>query len=237
MHTNIAVHVEDLTMAYATAPVIWDIDLDIVEHSITAIVGPNGAGKSPLIKGILNLVKPLSGSVNIFNMPYQKVKKDVAYIPQSGSVNWNFPTNVLDVVLMGRYVHRRLFHGYTKEDKDLALGALKAVKMQDFQNRHIAQLSGGQKQRVFLARAIAQNARIYFMDEPLQGVDSKTEKIIMDILHRFQREGKTIVVVHHDLSTLQKYFTHGVLINKRLIASGTVEEAFSKENLALAYGG
>ena len=236
MENNVAVHVEDLTMAYDSKPVLWDVDVNILDNQITAIVGPNGAGKSTLMKGILNIIKPISGDIAIFGKSYKKIYKEIAYIPQSGSVNWNFPTTVIDVVLMGRYVYAKAFKRYSKEDRETAMSALKTVRMEEFCNRHISQLSGGQKQRVFLARAIAQNARLYFMDEPLQGVDAKTEAIIMDTIREFKKKGKTIVVVHHDLSTVNKYFEQVILINKQLIAAGKVYEVFNKQNIKLAYG-
>ena len=236
MENNIAVHVEDLTMAYDSKPVLWDVDVNILDNQITAIVGPNGAGKSTLMKGILNIIKPISGDIAIFGKSYKKIYKEIAYIPQSGSVNWNFPTTVIDVVLMGRYVYAKAFKRYSKEDKETAMSALRTVRMDEFCDRHISQLSGGQKQRVFLARAIAQNARLYFMDEPLQGVDAKTEAIIMDTIREFKKKGKTIVVVHHDLSTVDKYFEQVILINKQLIAAGKVAEVFNRQNIKLAYG-
>lgn len=236
MKEKVAVHVEDMTMAYASKPVIWDLDVDIMDNSITAVIGPNGAGKSTFIKGVLGIIKPISGEISIFGQPYKKVYKEIAYIPQSGSVNWNFPTTVFDVVLMGRYTQVGAFKKYSKEDKDIAMSSLATVRMEEFANRHISELSGGQKQRVFLARAIAQKAKLYFMDEPLQGVDVKTEAIIMDTIRKFKKDGKTIVVVHHDLSTIEDYFERVVLVNKQLIASGSVKEAFTKENIHKAYG-
>lgn len=223
-------------MAYTDIPVIWDIDLDIYAESITAIIGPNGAGKSTLMKGILNLMKPISGKVKIMGKEYKEVYKDIAYIPQSGSVNWNFPTTVLDVVAMGRYVHMGVFKRVGKKEKDLAMQALEKMKMKEFAGRQISELSGGQKQRVFIARAIVQDAKLYFMDEPLQGVDIKTEDLIMETMKEFQREGKTIIAVHHDLNTLKKYFDHVVIVNKQLIAAGRTNEVFTEHNIRLAYG-
>lgn len=230
------IHVEDFTMAYTDIPVIWDIDLDIYEQSITAIIGPNGAGKSTLMKGILNLMKPISGKVRIMGKEYREVYRDIAYIPQSGSVNWNFPTTVLDVVAMGRYVHMGLLKRVGKKERELAMQALERMKMEEFADRQISELSGGQKQRVFIARAIVQDAALYFMDEPLQGVDIKTENLIMETMKEFQREGKTIIAVHHDLNTLEKYFDHVVIINKQLIAAGRTDEVFTEANIKRAYG-
>ena len=233
---NVLIHLEDFTMAYTDRPVIWDIDLDIYEGSITAIIGPNGAGKSTLMKGILGLMKPISGKVSIMGKSYKEVYKQIAYIPQTNTVNWDFPTTVLDVVTMGRYNHLGLLKRVNKREKDLAMQALRRMKMEEFADRQISELSGGQRQRVFIARAIAQNALIYFMDEPLAGVDKKTENIIIETMREFKKERKTIIVVHHDLNTLKEYFDHVIMVNKQLVASGKVEEVFTKENLVKAYG-
>ena len=233
---NVLIHLEDFTMAYTDRPVIWDIDLDIYEGRITAIIGPNGAGKSTLMKGILGLMKPISGKVSIMGKSYKEVYKNIAYIPQTNTVNWDFPTTVLDVVTMGRYNHLGLLKRVNKREKDLAMQALRRMKMEEFADRQISELSGGQRQRVFIARAIAQNALIYFMDEPLAGVDKKTENIIIETMREFKKEGKTIIVVHHDLNTLKEYFDHVIMVNKQLVASGKVEEVFTKENLVKAYG-
>ena len=233
---NVLIHLEDFTMAYTDRPVIWDIDLDIYEGSITAIIGPNGAGTSTLMKGILGLMKPISGKVSIMGKSYKEVYKHIAYIPQTNTVNWDFPTTVLDVVTMGRYNHLGLLKRVNKREKDLAMQALRRMKMEEFADRQISELSGGQRQRVFIARAIAQNALIYFMDEPLAGVDKKTENIIIETMREFKKEGKTIIVVHHDLNTLKEYFDHVIMVNKQLVASGKVEEVFTKENLVKAYG-
>ena len=188
-----------------------------------------------MIKGILNIIKPISGEVRIWERPYKEVYRQIAYIPQASNVNWNFPTIVEEVVLMGRYVHVGAFKKYSKEDRKKAQEALETVNMSEFAKRHISELSGGQKQRVFLARAIAQDAKMYFLDEPLQGVDIKTEAIIMDTLKEFQKNSKTIVSVHHDLSTVEEYFDHVVMLNKKILFSGSVAEVFTKENIALTY--
>ena len=233
---KVLIHLEDFTMAYTDIPVIWDMDLDIYEGSITAIIGPNGAGKSTLMKGILGLMKPISGKVSIMGKPYKEVYKQIAYIPQTTTVNWNFPTTVIDVVTMGRYAGLGLFKRVNASEKEKALEALKKMKMEDFASRQISELSGGQKQRVFIARAIAQNALIYFMDEPLAGVDKKTENIIIETMREFKKEGKTIIAVHHDSNTLCEYFDHVVMVNKQLIASGRTEETFVKENIDATYG-
>lgn len=236
MEEKVIVNVEDLTIAYQDKPVLWDNTVKIMENSRTAIIGPNGAGKSTLLKGILGLKSTLSGEVKIMGKSIGEVKKEIAYIPQSSAVNWDFPTTVFDVVLMGRYVHLGWIKRPGKEDFARAREALEKIGMSDFAHRQISQLSGGQKQRAFIARAICQDARIYFMDEPLAGVDKKTEAIIMDFLKESQDKGKTMVVVHHDLNTVKKYFDHVVIINKHVVAQGKVEEAFTEENLEKAFG-
>ncbi len=236
MEKAIAIHGEDLTISYGASPVIWDVDFDIYSASKTAIVGPNGAGKSTLLKGILGLIKPISGQILIYDKPYKEVIKRVSYVPQSGSVNWDFPATVLDVVLMGRYVHLGWIKRPRAEDKTIAKNALEQMGMLEYAGRHISQLSGGQKQRVFLARAIAQQADLYILDEPLAGVDIKTEAFIMKILTEFRNQGKTVVVVHHDLNTVEQYFDNIVLINKQILGAGSVAEVFNEENIEKAYG-
>ena len=232
-----AVFVRDLTVAYEEKPVLWDIDLDIVPASLTAIVGPNGAGKSTLIKTILDLVPSAAGTVRIFGEPYARNRKSVGYVPQRGSVDWDFPTDALDVVTMGLYGHLGWVRRPGKREREIARGCLDQVGMADFANRQISQLSGGQQQRVFLARALAQDARLYFMDEPFAGVDATTERAIIDILQKLRDGGKTVVVVHHDLDTVPEYFDRVALLNVRLVATGPVDEVFTAENLQTAYGG
>lgn len=231
------ISVKNLTIAYNDKPVLWDNNIDFVKNSITAIVGPNGAGKSTLLKGILGLKKILSGKIEIEGKNLKDVKKEIAYIPQSSSVNWDFPTTVFDVVLMGRYVHCGWIKRPNKIDKKKALDAIEKIGLSQYRDRQISQLSGGQKQRVFIARAIASDANIYFMDEPLAGVDKKTEGIIMEFLRDSQKMGKTSIVVHHDLNTIKKYFDHLVIINKRIIAQGLVNNVFTRENIEMAFGG
>lgn len=229
------VEVEDMTVAYQVKPVLWDVDFKVPKGVLMAIVGPNGAGKSTLIKAMLDLIRPISGSVLFFGESYQSQRKNIGYVPQRGSVDWDFPTTVLDVVLMGRYGHVGWIKRTTKKDKQLAKEALVKVDMLDFANRQISQLSGGQQQRVFLARALVQDADIYFMDEPFQGVDAKTEKAVIVILKELRRQGKTVVVVHHDLQTVKEYFDWVTLLNTQLIASGPVSEVFTEENLKKTY--
>ena len=229
------IHVEDLTMAYRETPVLWDIDLDIPACVRCAIVGPNGAGKSTLLKGILGLLKPVSGAVQLWGKPLSAVHKQIAYVPQRGSVHWDFPTTVFDVVLMGRYAHLGLVRRPGKEDRALAMDALDKMKMADFADRQISELSGGQKQRVFIARALAQDAQLYIMDEPLAGVDETTERIIMDKFIDLQKEKRTVIAVHHDLSTLDSYFDYLVVLNRTVKASDYLAHLDKEAALALAY--
>ena len=235
MQQNSVIHVEDLTMAYRETPVLWDIDLDIPEHVRCAIVGPNGAGKSTLLRGILGLLKPVSGAVQLWGKPLSAVHKQIAYVPQRGSVHWDFPTTVFDVVLMGRYAHLGLVRRPGKEDRALAMEALDKMKMADFADRQISELSGGQKQRVFIARALAQDAQLYIMDEPLAGVDETTERIIMDKFVDLQRENRTVIAVHHDLSTLDVYFDYLVVLNRTVKASDHLANLDKEAALARAY--
>jgi manganese/zinc/iron transport system ATP- binding protein len=237
-HSQIAaIEVTDLTVAYREKPVLWDIDLQVPSGVLMAIVGPNGAGKTTLMKAILGLVPPAAGQILINNRPYAEQRKLVGYVPQRGSVDWDFPTNVLDVVMMGRYGALGWLRRPGKRERDLAFEALEKVGMRDFADRQISQLSGGQQQRVFLARALVQDAQIYFMDEPFQGVDATTERAIVALLQELRAAGKTVVVVHHDLQTVPEYFDWVTLLNVRRIASGPVEEVFTEANLRLAYGG
>lgn len=230
-----AIHIEDLTVAYDGKPVLWDVDLDIENNSITAIVGPNGAGKSTLLKSILNFITPLSGKVRIFNNKLKDILYRIAYVPQYSSVNWDFPITVFDVVLMGRYKNIGLFKRISNTEQEFAYKALEEMGLIDLKDRQISELSGGQKQRVFIARAICQNADLLIMDEPLAGVDNTSEKIIMNKIKELKNLGKTIICVHHDLSTVNKYFDHIVFINKVIIASGKIEDVFNEENLKETY--
>lgn len=232
---TVAVHIEDLTVAYGEKPVLWDIDLDIPKGALMAIIGPNGAGKSTLIKTVIDLIKPVSGSVSFFGQSYREKRKDIAYVPQRGSVDWDYPINVRDLVLMGRYGHLGFFRRPGNDDVRLCMEALEQVGMFDFSTRQISQLSGGQQQRAFLARALVQDSEIYFMDEPFQGVDAKTEKSIIQILKQLSAQGKTVVVVHHDLQTVREYFSHVALINVKKISSGLTEDAFTTEHINQAY--
>lgn len=232
-----AIEVNDLTVAYREKPVLWDVDLVVPAGVLMAIVGPNGAGKSTLIKASLGLVRAAAGQVLVHGRPYAEQRRLVAYVPQRGSVDWDFPTSVLDVVMMGCYGNLGWLRRPGRKEREAALAALAQVAMQDFAERQISQLSGGQQQRVFLARALVQDARLYLMDEPFQGVDAKTERAIVTVLQQLREAGKTVVVVHHDLETVPEYFDQVLLLNVRRIASGPVREVFTEENLRLTYGG
>jgi manganese/zinc/iron transport system ATP- binding protein len=233
---KIAIAVDDLTVAYNYKPVLWDIDLSVPEGVLMAIVGPNGAGKSTLIKAILGIIEPIAGSVSIYGKPYDKQRKLVGYVPQKGSVDWDFPTTALDVVMMGTYGSLGWIKRPGKKERRIALESLEKVGMLSFKNRQINQLSGGQQQRVFLARALAQDADIYFMDEPFQGVDATTEITIINILKELRKAGKTVVVVHHDLQTVPEYFDWVTFLNVKKIATGPVKEIFNDDNLTKTYG-
>ena len=235
--SEFVIEVEDLTVAYDQKPVLWDVDMFVPQGTLMAIVGPNGAGKSTLIKTILGLIKPVAGTVLIKGKPFEQQRQIVGYVPQRGSVDWDFPTDVLDVVMMGRYRALGWIRRPGEAEKEMALEALEKVGMSDYAERQISQLSGGQQQRVFLARALVQDAEIYFMDEPFQGVDATTERAIVNILKELRATGKTVVVVHHDLQTVPEYFDWVMLLNVRSIASGPVEEVFTEENLRRTYGG
>ncbi len=235
--TKNVIDVTDLTVAYQEKPVLWDIDMTVPEGTLMAIVGPNGAGKTTLIKAVLGLIKPAAGKVRIYGKSYIEQRHLVGYVPQRGSVDWDFPTSVLDVVMMGRYGRIGWFKRPGQQDRELALAALEKVGMAKFAERQISQLSGGQQQRTFLARALVQDAQVYFMDEPFQGVDATTERAIVTLLKELRAAGKTVVVVHHDLQTVPEYFDWVMLLNVRRIASGPVGDVFTEENLRRTYGG
>jgi manganese/zinc/iron transport system ATP- binding protein len=232
-----AMHVEDLTVSYNNAPVLWDIDLNVPPGVMAAIVGPNGAGKSTLIKAALGLVKPVAGHIRFFGRRYREMRHQIGYVPQRASVDWDFPTTALDVVTMGLYGELGWFRRPGRSERDRALAALEQVGMQDYGERQISQLSGGQQQRVFIARALVQDARICFLDEPMAGVDATTERTIIDLLHALRDAGKTLIVVHHDLATVQRYFDWLVMLNVRIIAQGPVTDVYTPENLRRTYGG
>jgi manganese/zinc/iron transport system ATP- binding protein len=231
-----AIEVHDLTVAYGEKPVLWDIDLAVPQGVLMAVVGPNGAGKTTLIKAMLGLIRPVAGRVLVNGKPYSPRSQTVAYVPQRGSVDWDFPTTVHDVVTMGTYGRLGWFRRPGAKEKADATAALGRVGMEAFASRQISQLSGGQQQRTFLARALVQDAPVYFMDEPFQGVDAVTERAIVEILRELRTRGRTVLVVHHDLQTVPEYFDHVTLLNVRKIASGPVKVAFTEANLRAAYG-
>ena len=229
--------IHDMTVAYHRKPVLWDVDFDAPDRKLIGIVGPNGAGKSTLLKATLDLIPKASGRVLIYGKPYRQQRHLVGYVPQRESVDWDFPVNALDVVAMGLYGQIGWCRPVRKQHREKALAALHRVGMADYARRQISQLSGGQQQRVFLARALIQDAQIYFMDEPFAGVDAATEKAIVTLLQDLRVAGKTVLVVHHDLHTVKEYFDHLVLLNMRIVTHGPTEEVFTEENLQKTYGG
>lgn len=229
--------IRGLTVSYGQKPAVFSVDMTVQPGAMTAIIGPNGAGKSTLLKAALGIVKPLSGQVRSFGRPLDQQRKQIAYVPQRASVDWDFPTRVIDVVLMGLYRELGLLRRVKSRHMDRAMQCLRRVGMHEFADRQIGQLSGGQQQRVFLARALAQEAELYLLDEPFAGVDAATEKAIIAVLKSLREAGKTVVCVHHDLATVTEYFDHVFLINTRKIAEGPVAEAFTADTLQATYGG
>jgi ABC-type Mn2+/Zn2+ transport system ATPase subunit len=233
---NSVISIKGLSVSYERKTVLSNIFLDIEPGYIYGIIGPNGAGKSTLFKSILGLLEPTTGSIKVWGESIEKNRLKVAYIPQKDEVDWDFPATVLDIVSMGRYPHKGIFQNFNQKDKDIVEKALVDMGILEFKNRQIGQLSGGQQQRVFLARALAQEADLFLLDEPFVGVDITTEEKIISILKKLASENKTLLVVHHDLSSVKNYFDHVVLLNQRLIAQGPIEETFTQENLNKAYG-
>ena len=234
---NPALEVHDLTVSYDKKPVLWGVDFTVPQGVLAGIVGPNGSGKSTLIKSIMGLVPLGSGWVQLFDQELKKVRSKVSYIPQRETVDWDFPASVMDVVLMGTYGKLGIFRRPKKAERELALDCLAKVKMEKFVNRQISQLSGGQQQRVFVARALAQNADLYLMDEPFAGIDAATEQAIFQLFEEMVASGKTLIIVHHDLQSAKKYFNWLILLNQRLVASGPMDEIFTRELLEETYGG
>lgn len=226
-----------LTVSYGETPAVFSVDATFPAAALSAIIGPNGAGKSTLLKAALGIVPRVSGEVRVFGLPLDAARDRIAYVPQRASVDWDFPTTVRDVVQMGLYRRLGLWRRLTGEMAASALACLDRVGMADFADRQIGQLSGGQQQRVFLARALAQNADLYLLDEPFAGVDAATERAIIEVLKGLKAEGKSVIAVHHDLSTVRRYFDHVFLINVRAIAEGPVAEAFTARTLDATYGG
>jgi manganese/zinc/iron transport system ATP- binding protein len=232
-----AIEVHNLTVSYYRKPVLWDVDFKLPTGKLIGVVGPNGSGKTTLIKSIMGLLEPDSGYVNIFGQKLDDLREKVSYVPQRESVDWDFPASVMDVVEMGRYRRGNIFRRLSSHDKNLATRALEKVNLLDLARRQISQLSGGQQQRVFIARALAQQADLYLMDEPFAGVDASTEQAILTLLSEMKKEGKTVLIVHHDLQTAYDFFDYIVLLNTRLVAAGPKDEVFTPELLQEAYGG
>ena len=237
MKEKCAIEVHNLTTTYGGAPVLWDVDFELPAGQIIGVIGPNGSGKTTLLKTIMGLLEPSSGYVKIFNQDLSKMRERIAYVPQRESVDWDFPASVFDVVMMGRYRNNNLFKRTNKIDVEIVEECIEKVGLTEFRDRQIAQLSGGQQQRVFIARALAQKAEIYLMDEPFVGVDAATENSILNLLEEMRNTGKTVLIIHHDLQTVSDYFDYLVLLNTRLIAKGTPQDVLTKENLTNAYGG
>jgi manganese/zinc/iron transport system ATP- binding protein len=237
MTPPLALEIDDLTVAYNSKPALWDVDLHVPEGVLMAIVGPNGAGKSTLIKAALDLIPRAAGTVRIFGKPYTQARDLVGYVPQRGSVDWDFPTSVLDVVMMGLYGRLGWFKRPGRAERDQALQALEQVGIAELAYRQISQLSGGQQQRTFLARALVQDAQIYFMDEPFAAVDAVTERAIIALLRELRARNKTVVVVHHDLQTVADYFDWVALLNVEVTALGPVHAVYTEDNLRKTYGG
>lgn len=233
---DVIIDVRGVSVSYEKKRVLTNIFLKIEKGGLYGVVGPNGAGKSTLFKSILGLIDTNSGEVEIMNRPIEEIRPRVAYVPQKDDVDWSFPATVLDVVIQGRYPYKKLTENISKEDRNLAIHALEELGIAQLADRQIGQLSGGQQQRVFIARALCQDADIIFLDEPFVGVDILTEEKIIQILKRLAAEGKTLLVVHHDLSTVENYFDKVILLNQRLIAYGDTAETFTQENMAKCYG-
>lgn len=229
--------VRDLTVTYDRKPVLWGLDYDAPAKGLIAVVGPNGAGKSTFLKAALGLVPSIGGTVRIFGKPVGEMRDRIAYVPQRESVDWEFPASALDVVAMGLYGKIGWLGRVTRAYRSQALEQLGRVGLADYADRQIGRLSGGQQQRVFLARALAQDAQIYLMDEPFAGVDTTTERAILSTLEDLQKAGRTVIVVHHDLDTVVEFFDHALVLNVRKIGEGSVTDALSPEVLRQAYGG
>ena len=236
-HADAALAVRGLTVTYGAKPAVFSLDATVPAGSMTAVIGPNGAGKSTFLKGVLGVVPRMSGEVRVFGTSFRGARRRVAYVPQRASVDWDFPARVIDVVQMGLYREIGWLRLAGKRHRDAALACLDRVNMVEFADRQIGQLSGGQQQRVFLARALAQDADLYLLDEPFAGVDAATERAIVAVLHDLKAAGRTVVSVHHDLSTVADYFDRVLLINVHKVAEGPVASAFTVASLQDAYGG
>jgi manganese/zinc/iron transport system ATP- binding protein len=236
MEEACALKVESLSVNFDATSVLWDIHFQIPRATRVGIIGPNGAGKSTLLKALLGMVKPLSGKMECFGRPLKKTKKRIAYVPQRSSVDWDFPITAFELVLMGRYGKLGYFAWPKRADREAARHALDLVGMSAFAHRQISQLSGGQQQRLFLARALLQDADLYLMDEPFAGVDMATEKAIVALMEQLKVQGKTLLVVHHDLSTVNAYFDWVLMLNTCLVACGPVAEVFNADMIMRTYG-
>ncbi len=237
MEKEVVITINGLSVSYERKRVLTNIYLELEKGSVYGVVGPNGAGKSTLFKAILGLIDINAGKISIMNKPIDEVRKKVVYVPQKNEVDWNFPATVFDIILMGRYPYKKIFQRLNEADRRIAQEALEEVGMVNFKDRQIGELSGGQQQRVFIARALCQKAEIFLFDEPFVGVDITTEEKIIQIMRKLSNEGKTLLVVHHDLSTVESYFDKVMLLNQRLIAAGDTETTFTQENISKAYGG
>jgi len=237
MVTPTAISVKGLSVSYERKRVLTNIHIEVEKGKVYGVIGPNGAGKSTLFKSILGMIDINTGYIEVLSKNVEEIRKKIAYVPQRDEVDWDFPATVEDIVLMGRYPHKKILERINKEDRRLAAEALADLEIEELVNRQIGQLSGGQQQRVFIARALCQQAEIFFLDEPFVGVDMLTEEKIITILHKLADKGKTLLVVHHDLSTVEDYFDKVILLNQRLIASGDTKETFTKKNISKAYGG
>ena len=234
---NPVLELHNLTVTYDNKPAVWNLDYTLPAGKLVGIIGPNGSGKTTMMKAIMGLIKPGSGYIKLFGKELHDVRDKVAYVPQRGSVDWDFPVNVYDTIMMGRYNKKNIFRRNTAQDKAIVKDAIAKVQLEQFAKRQISQLSGGQQQRVFIARALAQEAELYLLDEPFAGVDAATENAIMTLLKEMKQQGKTIIVIHHDLQTARKYFDWLIMLNTRLIASGNIEDVFQQEILEQTYGG
>jgi manganese/zinc/iron transport system ATP- binding protein len=234
--TDIILSADQLSVSYDKTPILWDISFEIESGQMVGIIGPNGAGKSTLLKAAMGIVRPLSGAIQFWQKPLKEVRSKIAYVPQKESVDWDFPITAFELVLMGRYGRLGIFKRLRKADKKAAMDALEIVGMASFKDRQISQLSGGQQQRLFFARALVQDADVYLMDEPFQGIDKSTEKSLVEIMRSLKKKGKTLFVVHHDLNTLKDYFDSLIMLNNRLVAYGKTEDVLNEKNLLLSFG-
>ncbi len=237
MQSGPLIEIQNLTVSYHRTPAIRAISLKLQDHGIIGVIGPNGAGKSTLLKAILGLVPIEHGSVRVYGEPVDRVRQKISYVPQKEIIDWDFPVNVYDVVMMGRYVHLGTFERPGPRDRKIVESAIEKVNMVEYKNQQIGNLSGGQQQRVFLARALAQESEILLLDEPFVGVDAATEQAIIDLMHGLNKEGKMVIVVNHDLGKVQEYFQYLIMINQWLIAYGPTREVFQPELLSKTYGG